>query len=160
MTVLRIRQDGDPILRLTATPVKEFGAELAKLAADMLTTMEGANGVGLAAPQVGHSIRLIVLKGTPWAICNPVITGLVGEQRSAEGCLSVPRERWGRLVKRAFRVHLTYHDLEGNQRRFRPSSTFAAIVQHEIDHLNGVLFTDYKDGRFQRGGGNGTPTHE
>lgn len=148
MTTLTIRRDGDPILRAKAVDVADFDEALAKLAIDMGETMVAYNGVGLAAPQVGHSIRLIVLaEGSrnipPLVMVNPDIRSASDYQRSEEGCLSVPKSKWGAAVMRRKRIVVYYRDLLGAQHRRKAAGPFACVIQHEVDHLNGVLFTDY-----------------
>jgi peptide deformylase len=143
VTILHIHQEGAPILREVARPIQIFDEALARLAQDMLETMERARGIGIAAPQVGHSIGLIVLKATPWALCNPIIESADGSQDSVEGCLSVPTSRWGRTIVRPQKLCVRYHDLLGAPGRVRAKGVLASMLAHEIDHLNGVLFVDY-----------------
>lgn len=166
-----IRYYGDPVLRRRASEVTEFGPELSALAADMLETMYAADGVGLAAPQIGVPLRLFVaLEMQPGAdadaepddesditaeerrrrweqrrehvIVNPVITVRSGLQHGRDGCLSLP----GLSVEdvpRDLIIELTYQDLEGAPRSLQASGYFAHVLQHEFDHLEGVLFFDH-----------------
>lgn len=145
MTVHRILQDGHPALRQVAAPVEVFDAALEQLAQDLFETMRAADGIGLAAPQIGVPLRLIVvgLGGVIITMANPVILRQSGQQRSLEGCLSVPREQWNKPVARAAQVRVEYQDPQGVKRHWTANARRAACIQHEIDHLNGVLFTDY-----------------
>ena len=157
--ILPIRAYGDPVLRQEAQEVKENTPELQQLIDDMIETMRGADGAGLAAPQVGHSLRLFVADLTPaWRslapqdrrtippqpmVCiNPVI--VEESQQTAEfgeGCLSVP----GLVVhvQRPIRVTLQYLDRDFNSRTIEGFGLLASILQHEFDHLNGVLHIDH-----------------
>lgn len=146
--ILKILQDGDPILRLIAPEVVEFPVELAELARDMTETMHAAKGIGIAAPQVGRSLRVIVTgldgpKAPAIVMVNPYITRAQDWQRSLEGCLSVPKERWGQAVSRRKRIVVHYRNLAGEPKTLKAHTLHAACIQHEIDHLNGILFTDY-----------------
>lgn len=126
----------------------EFGADLAKLATDMGETMWAHNGIGLAAPQIGKSIRLIVLaqggrKVPPVVMVNPDIRSAKDYQRSVEGCLSVAKSKWNQAVSRRKRIVVYFEDAYGIPFRVKAAGPYAAVIQHEVDHLNGVLFTDY-----------------
>lgn len=148
MTVLRILQDGAPELRRRSTPVTTFGEALDGFISDLVQTMFAADGIGLAAPQVGRNERVIVVgidgpRGSVWRMVNPVITGRSGRQRSAEGCLSVARRHWNQPVNRALRIWVHYHDTVGREQHLKARGLLAAAIQHEIDHLDGVLFTDH-----------------
>ena len=187
-----IRYYGDPLLRKRASPVRKFDAELARLAADMIETMYAADGIGLAAPQIGVQLRLFVAleaaarddddvevagqlsasaghedqagadgppaterephtraeKREAWGvinehvIVNPVIVESSGRQYGRDGCLSLP----GLVVDdvpRALDVVLDYQDLSGGRRRLSAHGYFAHVLQHEFDHLEGVLFFDH-----------------
>ncbi len=144
MTILPIRQLGDPVLREKARPVERFDDQLARLALDMLDTMYDAPGVGLAAPQVGISLRLIVFDGGsgsgPQTLANPWIADPEGEQVLEEGCLSVlgPYAELGRAMK----VRAGGLTLEGEPVEFEAEDLLARIMQHECDHLDGTLFID------------------
>jgi peptide deformylase len=151
MATLEIVYDPDPILREKAKRIKTFDANLRKLVADMFETMHVANGVGLAAPQVDLSLRLLVIeilpdkregeKGVKVALCNPEIVKASDEMVSdIEACLSirgwygeVPRHRW---------VVVKAQNPEGKEVRIKAEDYYARVLQHEIDHLNGILFTD------------------
>lgn len=136
---------GSPILRLVAAPVRVFDESLRTLAANMIETMVVANGIGLAAPQIGRSLRMIVvgLSDAPQILVNPRIVKRADWQRSEEGCLSVPRELWSYPIMRAKRITVEYHDLDGNDGRMKAAGFMATVLEHEIDHLDGILFTDY-----------------
>ena len=145
MAIRIIVKDPDPVLREKAKPVTKFNANLHKLLDDMAETMYDAGGVGLAAPQIGISKRVIVLDphdGTTGLIemINPEIIEAEGEQIGPEGCLSIPGLNGE--VKRKARVTVKGLDREGNEIVIKASDYLARIFQHEIDHLNGILFTD------------------
>ena len=165
-----IRYYGDPVLRKVARPVTSFDDELVTLSQDMLETMYGANGVGLAAPQIGLSKRLFVAlqiepvedeqgeaedleamspeeKRKRWGVVaehvmvNPEITSRSGEQFAQDGCLSVP----GLFVsemRRDDRVSVRFQDVTGESHKLEAQGHFAHVIQHELDHLDGVLFFD------------------
>lgn len=160
--ILRIVMDGAAILRQKAAPVTEFGVDLKVLGANMLETIKANRDLGLAAPQVNVPIRLIVVSysGTDLIMVNPVITKRIGKQRSTEGCLSVPRTQWGNAVPRSLSVVVEYQDFMGNPKRLKAKNRrLSAIIQHEIDHLDGILFTDYLKPRTPAGNGS-APHHE
>ncbi|MGH2829222.1 MAG: peptide deformylase [Actinomycetota bacterium] len=141
--MLDIRLWGDPVLRSTARPVEVFDDALARLAQDMLETMRAAPGVGLAAPQVGADRRLFVYDSgeQSGAICNPEIIWASEEtQEVEEGCLSIPDVYLP--VTRAMHVRVRAQDLAGATIVLEASEFEARIFQHEIDHLDGVLFVD------------------
>lgn len=147
MSILTISTDGDPILRRVASPRDVRDPHTAKLAIDMLDTLVEMNGMGLAAPQVGQSVRLIVMRtgpndGCPRAFVNPQIIRTKGTQLSlGEGCLSVPG-RYGRVLRPRV-VWLRYEDLaDGSTKVEKFKSIMAVCVAHEVDHLDGILFTD------------------
>jgi peptide deformylase len=148
MSTLSIRVFGDPVLREPASPVESFDAGLRRLAEDMIQTMHEAPGVGLAAPQVGRSLRLIVFdvgdEAGARALANPVLKNEWGEQVSDEGCLSVPGLYYP--VKRAQKVWAEGFDLDGHGLTVEAEDLLARVLQHEVDHLNGVLFIDRLDG--------------
>ena len=151
MTILKICEFPDPVLRKTTALVEVFDEELGKLAADMAATMFDAPGVGLAAPQIGKSIKMIVVDhsryeeeetpGTWLALVNPEIIAAEGRQCDSEGCLSVPELT--SKVNRHRKVTVRYQDLQGEPREIAAEDRFAVVLQHEIDHLNGVLFLDH-----------------
>jgi peptide deformylase len=134
---------GDPVLREVARPVDLFDAALARLAGDMLETMYENHGVGLAAPQVGVSRRLFVCddgETGPLAMANPELVDFEDEQNGEEGCLSLPGIYFD--VDRALRVTARGTDVRGKPLELRGEGMLARIFQHEVDHLNGILFID------------------
>ena len=149
---LRIRLYSDPVLRERALPVQEITDVERKLAADMLDTMYASSiGVGLAAPQVGILKRLIVIdldrdhpEGAPLVLFNPTIQSLAGEVIGEEGCLSLPGITAD--VKRAAKAVVTAQDMDGEWIRIEGDGLLARVLQHEIDHLDGILFIDYVRG--------------
>lgn len=138
-----IRLIGDPVLRQRAAEVTDLNGALARLAEDMVTTMYEAPGLGLAAPQVGVQKRLFVydVGDGPQAIVNPEIREARGEWAYDEGCLSIPGMSF-ELV-RPKEVHLVGYDLDGNELSIEADEVLARCFQHELDHLDGVLFIDY-----------------
>jgi peptide deformylase len=135
----------DPRLRKMSKPVKEFGPELALLAAKMLELMRVSKGVGLAAPQVGKNIRLFVMNATgkpedDRVIVNPVLSEADGEETGEEGCLSIPDIK--AEILRGKSMKLVAQDLAGKPFEETQSGYLARIWQHEIDHLNGTLILD------------------
>lgn len=136
----------DPALRQIAQPVAKPSKKTDKLIDEMIRVMKLANGIGLAAPQLGTLQRIVVIapegmKPTP--LINPAITKLEGEQIGQEGCLSIPG-LYGN-VKRAEYVEVSALDRKGKQVTLKLREMQARVVQHEIDHLNGVLFIDLVD---------------
>jgi peptide deformylase len=143
MAVMPIRIFGDPVLRSPAQPVESFDDALRKLASDMDDTMRDAPGVGLAAPQVGVPRRLFVFDDgeTRGALANPEITWRSDEtQEGEEGCLSIPGVFFP--VVRAERVRVRAQDIEGAPVEIEGEALLARIFQHEIDHVDGILFVD------------------
>lgn len=141
-----MRYLGDPVLRVEAEEIDEVDDDLRALARDMFDTMYGEDGVGLAGPQVGVSRRIIVVdpreQGVePMALINPRIASAAEEEdRSEEGCLSLPGLR--ELVDRSVSVVLEAVDLQGEPVRIEAEGLLARILQHEVDHLDGILFLD------------------
>lgn len=142
MSVHRIREYPDPVLRRTAERVKEFGDPLRELISDMWETMKEYDGVGLAAPQIGISLQIAVIgwKNREIVLINPEILGYEGEDYQEEGCLSAPGiyEKVGRPE----RIILDAQDVNGNPYRLEESGFLARVIFHEIDHLHGKLFID------------------
>ncbi len=133
---------GDPVLRRIAHPVKEVNDNIKKLLDNMAETLYHAKGVGLAAPQVGISKRVIVVdigEGL-FKLVNPEIVASSGIQDGAEGCLSLPDVVGN--VKRSERVTVKALDENGDEVTIEASGYLARAFQHEIDHLNGIIFTD------------------
>ena len=177
MVIYPIRYYGDPILRQVATPVHDFDDQLSELVADMRETMYHANGIGLAAPQVGLPRRLFLAlqieerrpddesaettteaavdinsltneeKRERWGVIdehvmiNPRITLRSGIQYGQDGCLSVPG-LFVEKIKRAAHVHVNYQDIVGKWHELDAYGHFAHVIQHEYDHLEGILFFD------------------
>jgi len=151
---------GNPILRQSAQPVTVFDAELKKLSADMVDTMRAEAGIGLAGPQIGKSLRIFVMEippdmdeeepgqrlnpslNGPLVAVNPEIQAREEEQDELEeGCLSIPEVR-GR-VERPTDIVLRYQTVTGEEKRLPLTGLAARCAQHELDHLNGVLFIDH-----------------
>jgi peptide deformylase len=139
---------GDPILEKPGAPVKKFDAELEQLAEDMFNSMYAAQGVGLAAPQIGLSLRLAVVDVTagknPEAkivLANPEIIHAEGEVREEEGCLSIPGFR-GYVIRPQF-VTIKAQNAKGESFEIRGENLLARAFCHEIDHLNGILFLQH-----------------
>lgn len=142
MALRQIRNDGDPVLRKISKEVPEITERIQVLIEDMIDTMYEANGVGLAAPQVGILKRIVVIDigEGPIVMINPEILDMKGEQEEVEGCLSVPG--LSGLVKRPAKVKVKYTDAEGKEQTLVGKELLAVACCHEIDHLNGILFTD------------------
>lgn len=147
MALLPILSYPDPRLRTVAAPVKEVDDEIKILIADMIETMYDADGIGLAATQVDRHIQLIVMdlsedKNTPMVFINPKVTPLVDEKQPyEEGCLSVP-EVYDK-VERPTKVRIEALDENGDTIDKEVEGLLAVCIQHEMDHLNGVIFVDY-----------------
>jgi peptide deformylase len=147
MAILSIRIIGDPVLRTKAEPVTEFGPELAKLVADMDETMEDVDGAGLAAPQIGVSLRVFTFRvaGQRGHVVNPVLELSDDFQQDvAEGCLSIPG--LGYPVRRRRWTRVTGQDLHGNPVEYEGEGMLARCFQHETDHLDGILYIDHLTG--------------
>jgi len=153
MAVRPLVETGDPVLRQKAKKVRDFGPELQKLVDDLVDSMVAAPGLGLAAPQVGVSLRVAVIelpedeeesedpyRGKLVVICNPEVVKSWGEEEGQEGCLSAPL--YVGDVTRAQRVLVKAQDRAGKAIRLRAEGLMARVLQHEIDHLNGMLFVD------------------
>ena len=147
-TIYKIVKYGDPVLEKPGATIKKFDAELEKLAEDMFATMYASQGVGLAAPQIGKSIRLTVVDITtgknPEAkivMVNPEIIHAEGEVREEEGCLSIPGFR-GYVVRPQF-VTVRAQNAKGETFEIRGENLLARAFCHELDHLNGVLFLQH-----------------
>lgn len=140
MAIRNIVKTGDDVLTKMCRPVEKFDEKLWTLLEDMNETMNAANGVGLAAPQVGLLRRVVVIDVGEGVIelINPEIIKTSGEQNGLEGCLSFPDE-WG-LVKRPMHVTVRAQDRNGNFFEMSGSELLARAFCHEIDHLNGVCF--------------------
>jgi peptide deformylase len=147
MAVLKVRKYGDPTLRKSATPVGEVTPEVRAIIADMTETMYDEVGIGLAAPQVGIPLRLIVISDEDGrgvqALLNPAIVERGGEVTGEEGCLSIPGVF--APVTRAAWVTVEARSVDGKPLTINARGLRARVLQHEIDHLDGVLFIDRVD---------------
>ena len=144
MSILDIRVLGDPVLRKPTKRVTEVTDELRTLIADMFETMYAAEGIGLAAPQVGRSERLTVVdvEGKKFALINPeMVSSDNTTEKAEEGCLSIP-DIYGD-VERPATVTVRFTDENGESREETASELLGRCFQHEIDHLDGKLFIDY-----------------
>lgn len=146
--ILPVLQYPDPRLARVSEPIKEITPEIRELAANMVETMYAREGIGLAAPQVGEAIRLVVIdvsgpdkREDLRILVNPVLTLSGYEVDSEEGCLSVSDYRSS--ICRASEAHVEATDLDGNPVSFDASDILAICAQHECDHLDGVLFIDH-----------------
>ncbi len=159
MAILKILHYPDPLLKKVAEPVTTFDDQLKVLAADMAETMYAAPGVGLAAPQVGIAKRMVVIDCAPkdappqlLSVVNPEIIAREDEVCEEEGCLSVPG--FYARVPRSRKVRVRYLDLNGREVEMEADGLLAICFQHEIDHLNGILFVDHlsplKKGMFRK----------
>ncbi len=143
MAVLNIIKDGDELLRKTSRPVTEITPRIIRLLDDMKDTLHKANGVGLAAPQVGVLRRIAIVECEPGELIeliNPEVIEQSGEQEEVEGCLSVP-DRWG-ITKRPAKVKVKATDRHGNTFTVEGEGLLARALCHETDHLDGIIFYD------------------
>ncbi len=152
MAIRNIREIGDPVLNKQAKPVKEMTPKIRDLIQDMLETMYEANGVGLAAPQVGILKRIVVIdvsenQDEPMVLINPVVTETGGEQTGMEGCLSVP----GKLgqVTRPNYARVQALDADMNPIEVEGTELLARALCHETDHLDGHLYVELVEGELQ-----------
>lgn len=145
MALRNIVKFGEDILRKKCREVTAFDDRLWVLLDDMLETLKSAEGVGLAAPQVGILRRVVVIDvgEGPIELINPVVTSVRGKQREIEGCLSAPGQ-WGYVVRPA-KVKVTAQNRYGKEFKVEGTELLARALCHEIDHLNGVIFTDLAD---------------
>jgi peptide deformylase len=143
--VFPIRVFGDPVLRQCTAPLDDIDGKIARLCEEMIETMYAASGVGLAAPQVGIEKRLFVydIGDGPQTLINPEIVESSGEWEYDEGCLSVPDLHWP--IVRASHVHMVGLDLEGNEVSVEGDELLGRVLQHELDHLDGVLLIERLD---------------
>jgi len=147
---MRIVKYPDPLLNKVAVEVRTFDNRLRKFVADMFTKMYESSGVGLAAPQVGVSKRIFVVNTNPseedekvraeteMVFINPVLSGFEGEQREEEGCLSIPGIR--HEVNRPMKVKVVAQDADGEEFTIDADEYLAEVIQHEFDHIEGILF--------------------
>jgi peptide deformylase len=151
MALLDIVLEGDPRLRQRATKIRHVDERLRRIAADMHETMDEAPGVGLAGPQVGVMERIIVVhvpgdyigkdaEAVRYTLINPEIIRAGGEETATEGCLSIPQ--WIGDVPRYTSIKIKALDLDGHSIRIKAEDWVARVIQHEIDHLDGILFLD------------------
>ena len=143
MAKLKIVKVGDDVLRKKCRPVDEITPKIIRLLDDMAETMHAANGVGLAAPQVGILRRIVVIEveeGNLIELINPKIIAYAGEQDGTEGCLSVPN-KWG-MVKRPMHVTVRATNRHGEEFELTGSELLARAICHELDHLDGKLYID------------------
>lgn len=147
-----IRAYGDPVLRVKCTDITEFDTEFKKLVDDMYETMDASDGVGLAAPQIGKSVRVFMIdstlfdkkkkEGVRMAFVNPIMLSETGEKWFfEEGCLSIPDVRED--VARCPTITLKYQTVTGEYKEESFEGMTARVIQHEYDHIEGVLFTDH-----------------
>ena len=147
MAVLSLRYHPDPVLRRKAKRVKNIDGSLQQLIDDMIETMRTTSGVGLAAPQVGISLRLAVIEIPPpdsigpIVLINPEMTSRSGEREVEEGCLSLPGFRGN--IKRSVNVVVKAKDRYGKEFKIKSDGLLAEALEHELDHLNGVLYIDH-----------------
>lgn len=151
MPILTVHTFPDPILKKKAKPIDTFDEKLKKLSENMLETMYEADGIGLAANQVAILQRIVVVDihsgdedpttRDPHVFVNPEITEKSGEVVSEEGCLSVIE--FNADIKRAEKIVLEYQDIKGKHHSLEANELFAICIQHELDHLDGILFIDY-----------------
>lgn len=145
MAILDIKKAGSPVLKQVCAPVEKFDNQLRRLLDDMAETMYQANGVGLAAPQIGQAIRVVVIdvqdeKRGLIELINPVIIRREGCESDTEGCLSVP-DIFGE-VERSTKVTVEYFNRRGKKQKLTGTGLLARCIQHELDHLEGTLFID------------------
>ena len=142
MTILDIKTAGNPVLRQVAAKVTKIDKRIKRLLSDMADTMYKADGVGLAAPQIGVSVRIVVIDVGDGILemINPEIISKEGSCINVEGCLSVPN--FDGEVERAKSVKVKYQDRNGKPIVLNTTDILAIAVQHELDHLDGILFID------------------
>ena len=142
MALLDIKKAGAPVLKEVCAPVQRVDAKLKALLDDMAETMYKSNGIGLAAPQIGKAIRVVVIDVGEGLIemINPLITHREGKVIDSEGCLSVPNIFGD--VERAEKVTVEFTNRFGKRKKLKAEQLLARCIQHELDHLDGVLFID------------------
>ena len=147
MAILPIVSFDNPVLRQKAKRVSAIDGSIQRLIDDMIETMQNASGAGLAAPQVGVPLKVIVIQlpeREPFALINPEVVKRSGEREVIEGCLSVPGYRGN--IKRSLSVTVKGQNREGKQVRVKAKELLAQALEHEIDHLNGMLYIDHVEG--------------
>ncbi len=145
MAVRNVIQVGENVLREKCLPVKSFNGELHELLNDMKDTVRAEDGAGLAAPQIGIPLRVVVIDVDQgfYEFVNPVILSEKGEQHGPEGCLSVKGKQG--TVRRPQKVKVEYRDRNGKKHTLTAEGFFARAVCHELDHLDGILYIDKAD---------------
>lgn len=145
MAVRNVIQVGEEVLRQKCQIVKVFNSDLHELLKDMKETVRAEEGAGLAAPQIGIPLRVVVIDVEEgfYELVNPVILSQKGEQVGPEGCLSVKGKQG--TVKRPQKVKIEYRDRDGKKHKLTAEGFFARAVCHELDHLDGVLYIDKAD---------------
>lgn len=147
MALLKILEYPHPVLKKKAEQIKQIDGDIKNILSNMLETMYNAPGIGLAAPQIGISKRMIVLdvsenKNEPYLMINPeIIWESEDENICQEGCLSVP-EQYADVI-RPSKIKVKYQDMTGKEQELKAEGLLATCIQHEIDHLDGVLFIDH-----------------
>jgi len=141
--ILEIKKYPDPVLRQKCQPVKIFDEKLKRLCVKMFETMDLGQGIGLAAPQIGESLYFFIVghEGEKLVFANPQIILKEGQEIFEEGCLSFP----GLFVKikRPKKIELKFQDINGQEKNIQADGLLARVIQHELDHLNGILFIDH-----------------
>lgn len=148
MAILVIRHLPDPVLRRKAKRVPTIDKSIQRLIDDMVETIQQVNGAGLAAPQIGKSWRVIVLQmpgEEPIAIINPKVVKRTGEREVSEACLSVPG--YAGKIKRSASITVKGWDRQGKPIKIKAENLMAQALEHELDHLNGTLYTDHIEGQ-------------
>lgn len=150
MSKLKIRTYPDPVLKKKAAPVTDFGPAMQKLFDDMIETMHASDGVGLAAPQIGISQQIFIAcpkirKGEEFVMINAVIEKRSGTGVANEGCLSFPG--LSAEIIRATKLWISFQDRYGKPYKAEVSDFFARVIQHEMDHLAGILLVDHFSGK-------------
>lgn len=142
MSILEVKTAGDPILKKTSEPVKKIDKRIKKLLDDMAETMYATEGIGIAAPQVGVSLRMVVVDvdNKRYDIINPEIISREGTNTDVEGCLSCP-DLFGD-VERAEKIHVKFTTRYHKEKEMDAEGLLARCIQHEVDHLDGKLFID------------------
>ncbi len=150
MAIYPIRTFPDPVLVMQARPVTAFDEDLKRLTDDMFETMYNAPGVGLAAPQIGVSKQVFVadIGEGPFLMVNPTIVEVVGKWKFEEGCLSIPGKYWD--IKRYDYARAEGFDLHGDPVMYEGDELLGRVLQHEIDHLSGLLLLSHLGGRTKK----------
>jgi peptide deformylase len=148
MAIKPILKNPDPILRRKTKKVPSIDKSIIKLIGDMTDTLDDAEGVGLAAPQVGVSLSIVVIHipdEVPFALINPEVIRRTGEREVVEGCLSIPGYQG--KIKRSVSVTVKGLDAQGKLMRIKADGLLAQALEHEIDHLEGILYIDRLESR-------------